>query len=351
MANTFNFLEVKFQELTDNVNQWIKDTYNKSDINLSPADPYGHILQAISKIYESAILYLKQVTSQFDINNPTNNNAKMIRALARVGGYNPSRAISATGTIALQLRSGVDLDDIGNSELIVVNGTKLTNNTNGLDYYLDLGVDMATFKVEKNKKIYLPIVQGRNETQIFTGTNLQNQSFSIVLPNSQSCEQYRIIVKVNGQVWTRVENLNDMLPDEKAWYSKSGIDSGLDIYFGTSNFGFIPPLGSQIEVNYVVSDGSLGNLPAKQVDDFTFSDDVYDGFGASVDILQNFFVFIENEIGFGADMETIEFTKAIMPFVSRNFVLARPEQYIFILKRLNVFSQNRCFYYRKRYTV
>lgn len=339
MANTFNFLEVKFQELTENVNVWIKDLYNKSDINLSPADPYGHILQAITKIYESSILYLKQVTSQFDINNPTNNNAKMIRALARVGGYNPSRAISATGTISLQLRSGVELSDIGNSELIIMNGTKLNNRTNGLDYFLDLGVDMATFKVEKNKKIFLPIVQGRKETQVFTGTGLQNQSFSIVLPNAQACEQYRIIIKVNGEVWTRVENLVDMLPNQKTWYSKSGIDSGLDIYFGTSNFGLIPPLGSQIEVNYVISDGSLGNLPSKLVDDFDFSDDVFDGFGVSVDVLQNFFVFIENEIGFGADSESIQFTKAIMPYVSRNFVLARPEQFIFMLKRLNIFSQ------------
>ncbi len=339
MANTFNFLEVKFQELTDNVNEWIKDLYNKSDINLSPADPYGHILQAITKIFESSILYLKLVTSQFDINNPNNNNAKMIRALARVGGYNPSRAISATGTISLQLRSGVDLSDIGNSELVIVNNTKLTNNTNGLDYFLDLGRETAPYKIEKNKKIILPIVQGRNETQVFTGTGQQNQSYSIVLPNAQSCEQYRILVKVNGEVWTRVENLNDMLPDAKNYYSKAGNDSGLDIYFGTTNFGFIPPIGSQIEINYVVSDGSLGNLPSKLVDDFVFSDDVYDGFGASVDISQNFFIFIENEIGFGADAESIQFTKAIMPFVSRNFVLARPQQYIFLLKRLNLFSQ------------
>jgi hypothetical protein len=56
MANSFNFLEVKFQELTENVNTWIKDLYNKSDLNLSPASPYGHILQAGSQIYESSIL-------------------------------------------------------------------------------------------------------------------------------------------------------------------------------------------------------------------------------------------------------------------------------------------------------
>jgi len=339
MANTFDFLEVKFKELTDNVNNWIKDLYNKSNINLSSADPYGHILQAITKIYESSILYLKNTLSLFDINNPNNNNVKMIKALARVGGLDPSRAISATGTLSLLLKSSVDVSEIGNSEVVILNGTKINNNSNGLDYYIDLGAEFVRYKVEKNKKIYLPVVQGKLATQTFTGDGLKNKSVSIVLPNSQTCEQYRVIVKVNGELWKRVESLNDMLPDEKTFYVRTGIDSGLDVYFGTSNFGMIPAVGSKIEITYVVSDGSLGNLPSKLVDDFIFVDDVYDGFGATFDIVENFTVYIENEIGFGVDNESPQFTKAMMPFVSRNFVLARPEQYIFLLKRLNVFSQ------------
>lgn len=339
MAKVFDFLEVKFQELTENVNQFIKDLFNKSDTNLSPASPYGQILQTFTKIYESSLLYLKNIISRFDINNVNNTDPKMVRAMARVGGYNPSRAISATGTISLQLRPNSEPTSIGNSELVFSNGSKLTNNTNGRNYYLDLNVDFTTYKVEKNKKIFLPIVQGKLETQTFTGTGKQNQSFSIVLPNSQQVEQYRISIKVNGELWTRVDNLNDMMQGDKSWYSKTGIDSGLDIYFGTTNFGTPPLIGSQISVTYVISDGSLGNLPSKLVDDFIFSDEVFDGFGTTVDIQQDFIIFIEDEIGMGADSETTQFTKAILPFVSRNFVLARPEQYIFLLKRLNQFSQ------------
>jgi hypothetical protein len=95
----------------------------------------------------------------------------------------------------------------------------------------------------------------------------------------------------------------------------------------------------EIEVRYVVSDGSLGNIPHLLVNDWTFVDDVYDGFGVSVDVESNFNIFIENEISLGGDSETPQFTKQILPYVSRNFVLARPEQYIFMLSRLNVFSQ------------
>ncbi len=340
MANTFNFMEVKFKELTNNVNTFIKELYNKSNINLDPSDPYGQILQAFIKIYESSLVYLKNVTSLFDINNPNNKNAKMIRFTARTGGYNPSRSISATGTIAIQLRPSIELDVIGGAEITIQNKTQLTSLSTGLDYYIDLGgTEYATYKIEKGKKIFLPIVQGKIETQTFTGNGQQNQSFSVVLANSRTCEQYRTSIRVDGNILTEVSHLYDMLPNQKSWYGRTGIDSALDVYFGTNDFGYIPPIGSKIEITYVISDGSLGNIPSKLVDDFTFVDDIYDGFGLTVDVAENFIIYIEDEISLGADSENIEFTKAILPFASRNFVLVRPEHYIFMLKRLNIFSQ------------
>jgi hypothetical protein len=49
--------------------------------------------------------------------------------------------------------------------------------------------------------------------------------------------------------------------------------------------------------------------------------------------------FVDKEIGFASNGETIEFTKSIMPYISRNFVLATPSQYIYTLKRLSLFSK------------
>jgi hypothetical protein len=334
------FIEVKFQNLKAEVNEFIKKTYNKSDILLSAADPYGHILGAIEMIFHSSLLYLKNVTAQFDINNPQNNNGTMIKALARVGGYNPSRAISATGTLALQLKPGIDiLEEIAGGEITIMNGTKLTNKSNNLDYYIDLSIDKASYMLSHNTKYYLPIVQGTPQTYPFTGTGSKLQSFSVNLPNGQSPEQFRVTVKVNGQVWAKKDSIYDMLPDEEACIIRTGITGGLDIYFGTGFFGKIPSISDQIEVRYIVSDGALGNIPHKIPNDWTFSDEVFDKFGTPVDMDKNFNVFIHNEISMGGDSEDPKFTKAILPYVSRNFVLARPEQYIFHLKRLNMFSQ------------
>ena len=148
------FIEVKFQELKDDVSSFIKNIYNKSANALSAADPYGHILQVTEMIFSSTMLYIKNIASQFDINNPNNNNAKMINALARVGGYSPGRAISATGGISLQLRPGINIiDEVPGGEIIIQNGLQITNKTNNLSYYIDFGgINEVKFLLEHNKK-------------------------------------------------------------------------------------------------------------------------------------------------------------------------------------------------------
>lgn len=49
------------------------------------------------------------------------------------------------------------------------------------------------------------------------------------------------------------------------------------------------------------------------------------------------------DINFSSNGETKEFTKAIIPYVSRNFVLSGPNQFIYHLKRMNMFSKINAF--------
>ena len=204
LSRVFNRIELNYTNITNQIVNWLSYKYEKSGILFNSASPYGQILQAITKIYSSSILYLKNVTSRFDINNPNNQDVYMIRSLARIGGYSPSLNLSSTGTISFLLRSGVDITDIGNGQIIISDGLLMTNNTNGLNYFADLGVDYSTYNIEKGKKIYIPIVQGKKETQQFTGSGQSLQSLSIVLSNLQTCEQYRTSIKVNGELWNEV---------------------------------------------------------------------------------------------------------------------------------------------------
>lgn len=336
----FTFLETQFTILRDNVQKYVQDLYNKANELFTPASPYGQILTTLEMIFHVQIAMLQNIVNQYDLSNPDNLNNRTVRTLASLAGHNPVRAQSASGTLKMQIKPGVTIaDEINGSKITIINKTKIRNKTNNLDYYIDLGVDVSDFYLDNMTSVFLPIVQGTVEYQIFTGSGLKNQSFRIVVPNGRNVENYLVAVTVNGDAWVKRDSIWDMLPNELTYYTRTGFAGGLEVFFGNGNFGSIPPIGSEIRIQYVNTDGSNGNLPQNKTNDWTFIEDIYDGAGNAVNVEDLFFVYIENEISFGADAESIEFTKAIIPFTSRNFVLARPEQFEYHLRRLNVFSQ------------
>lgn len=336
----FDFTEITFTALKEEVNIYLQRLYKKAGQMFSPASPYGHILQALEMIFQLQMTYQKNTVNQFDLSNTDNQNRRTIRSLSIIGGHNPIRAQSANGTLRLQVRSGITISQqIPGSKVTFMNKSRIRNRSNNLDYFLDLGKDFITFIVEPGTDFFLPITQGLIRTQTFTGTGAMNQSFSVVVPTPQDAENNRVVARVDGSVWTKRDHLYDMLPLEQAYTTKTGFNGGLEVWFGNENFGKAPQIGDQIEVEYVVTNGADGNVLNSVDNDWSFIDEVYDAFGGLVDVSENFFIFIEDEINFGANGESIEFTKSIMPFISRNFVLARPEQFMFVLKRLNIFSQ------------
>lgn len=340
MGFDFRFIEIKYKQLTENVKTYLQELYGKSEQQFSAASPYGHILQALTNIFQSGMGYLKYNVNQYDLSNKNILNERTIKTTAIIAGHNPVRSQSANGTLRLRAKTSINIsEEIPGSKITINNGIQLKNKTNGLNYYIDLGTDSISYALDSNVDIYLSIVQGEVNSQGFTGSNEVNQSFDVVVSRGRGLDNYRVAVTVNGVVWSKRDSLFDMLPNEQSYYTRTAFNGGLEVWFGNGNFGAIPPLGSEIIVNYVACDGSVGNLPILSTNDWIFVDSIFDGFGGLVDIDNTFDVFIFNEIGFGSDAEDVSFTKAIIPYISRNFVLARPEQFVFVLRRLNIFSQ------------
>ncbi len=129
-----------------------------------------------------------------------------------------------------------------------------------------------------------------------------------------------------------------MIPDEQAVVVRTGFNGGVDIIFGNGGFGAIPPLGAPIQVSYLTTEGSLGNIFRRTKNDWTFVGSVLDGNGQTLDMDKVFNIDIYNDITFGADGETLEFTRTVLPIASNNFVLALPQQYAYEIKKLGVFS-------------
>lgn len=333
------FVEISFANIKNEIERFLRTEHNKAGVLYSPASPFGQILDVLANLHQLSILYLKNSIKQFDLSDPNSNNERIIKNAAIFAGHIPGRAISATGNLKLVVKSGIDLEsELPGGRFTISNKTTLRNNTNGLFYSVNLGQDRATYIVNSNSQIFLPITQGRFQRINFTGSGNPNQTFQVNVSGTEDVENFNVEVLVNGEFFEIKKHIYDMIPNEKACVVKTGFNGGIDVIFGNGNFGMMPPISSSIEISYLVTNGQDGNIFRRTVNDWTFVDDVLDGFGNTLDITKVFDVLIFNDINFGSNRESVSFTRNILPISSNNFVLGLPQQYAYEIKKLGVFS-------------
>lgn len=334
-----NFTSISFTNIKFEVERFLKTEYNKANVLFSVASPYGQILSVLENLHQLSLLYLKNAINQFDLTQTNSNNEIVIKNAAISAGHNPGRAISATGTLKFTLKSSADIaSEIPGSRITIRNRTGLKNKTNSLDYAINIGTDVITHRITPNYQFFVHVIQGKWESKTYTGDGTPSQSISVKELGRKDVENFNVEVLVNGDYWTLKNHIWEMLPDEKCCVVRTGFNGGLDIIFGNEGFGSIPPIGSSIEVRYLLSDGALGNIFRRTVNDFKFVDDIIGADGQAVNVDKVFDVEIYTDINFGADKESLLFTKNILPVSSNNYVLALPQQYAYAIKRLGVFS-------------
>lgn len=335
-----NLTEISFDKVKSEIELFLKQEHAKANILYSNASPYGQILSVLENLYQLSLLYLKNSIKQYDLSEVNANNDRIIKNAAIFSGHNPGRGISATGTLKVTIKTSTDLQkDIPGGRITLTNRGSIKNKTNGLEYSLNLGSDKVTYKISNNSQFYLPIIQGKWERRFFTGTGNENQTYQVAIRGSaKDIENFNYEILVNGEYWSVKKHLYELLPDEMACVVKTSFNNGIDIIFGNGGFGKIPTLGSVIEVNYLVTNGSNGSIFRRTSNDWTFIDEALDGFGNTVDLSNLFDISIFTDINFGADKESTAFTRNLLPIVSNNFVLGLPQQYAYQIKRLGVFS-------------
>lgn len=337
--SVIKFSSISFSGIKGEIERFLQTEHNKAGILFSPASPYGQILSVLENLHQMSILYLKSAISGFDLSSTNVINPRVIRSYALLAGHVPGRSISSTGTLKLTLKTTSNIDsDIPGSRITFFNRSTIRNNTNSLDYSINIGTETVTHRITPNYSFFLPIVQGSWKRNTFTGDGSELQTISIDETGQGDIENFNVEVVVNGEIWDIKKHIWEMIPDENSCVIRTGFNGGIDIVFGNGGFGKIPEIGSFIEVNYLVSDGSRGNIFRRTRDDFKFVGDVIDGNGGIVDISNIFNVDIFTDINFGSDGEDILFTKNVIPFSSNNFVLALPQQYAYQIKKLGVFS-------------
>lgn len=329
----FNSNQIKFADIVSAINQWLVETYDQSKEVFTKASPFGQILSVIQAFSQLVFLYIEDVVVESNIFTATKQ--RSIYGLARLAGHNPTRALSAQGTISLKIKPGAETP-INASYLILLNKTRLSCISNNRNYFIQLGdlTNSLRINLKSNEVNSVKIIQGELESQTATSTGTALQSFSF--RSKMPIENEMVWVYVNGEAYENVDSLYDMRKGEKQCMVKTGISGGIDVYFGNEDFGVIPAEGAIIKVEYVKTDGFSGNIFSKSSTlEWRFLDSAFSNTGEEVDLNEILFVTVEKPIILGADDEPMDLTKLIAPKTSRSYVLANPDNYVNFLSRFN----------------
>ena len=190
MNKFFDYIEITYDKLTNQMERWLKLEYEKSSKIFSHASPSGMIMHIQKMLFSNNILYLRNSIKQLDIE--TSENERFIKNSARISGHNPSRSISSAGTIKIKLKTGVNpLTKIKGGKIIFKNKTTLRNKTNKLYYTLTTGESVrGVYNVNSYSELYFNVKQGKFEEQTYTGDGEKNKSISVVVNREQVIDNF-----------------------------------------------------------------------------------------------------------------------------------------------------------------
>jgi hypothetical protein len=330
-------LSIYVEDIMGQTINYLTSKFDQNRIVFTAASPFGQLLLVVENLTQLVFYYIEDAITELNINEATR--LTSVYSLASLAGHNPSRSVSAIGEIGLN--TNAEAIDAPYDFVIIPNLTRLRCLNNGLTYILDLPQDEVKFLFNgTNNGLRLAIRQGIIETQNVVAKGIPTDSFSIGSPQNFFVDNFFVNVYVNGEKWTKYDSILDMPRGENAFLVKTGVTSGIDLFFGNNNYGKIPPRGADITVEYLVTEGVSGNIrtndPTKI--QFEFIDTGFSILGEEINLNDYITIDVINPPFFGTSAEDSNLTRLIAPRVSKSFALVNPDHYEIVLRKLKLFS-------------
>jgi len=337
----FTSLKIRITDLLEETITFLQARFKQTKAIFTAASPFGQLLIVFENLSQLIFYYIEDSITELNIHEASRPSS--IYSLASIAGHNPSRAMGATAQIRIIRKLGI----ASSSNQVILNDLfRLRCENNGLTYAIELPQDEVRLNLTGPDSAQIFTVrQGVIESQTFTGKGIALESYQLGYPNNYYIDQFRVNVYVNGELWTRYESMLDIPRNGKGYVLKTGITNGADLYFGNGSFGRIPPTGSEILVEYLVSEGAGGNI---RIDDpnqvmFTFEDTGFSPVGEEINLNEYFDIYTVSPPSFGVDPEEVELTRLIAPKASKNFALVNVDNYEVLLNKMQMFSTIRAF--------
>jgi hypothetical protein len=337
----FRSLSVNAGELYNEAQQFLQEKFKTKNELFTIASPFGQLLVVLHNLTQLILYYIEDSITELNIYEASRPSS--VYSLAALAGHNPSRAISSVGTILVKPAPSVDLLKFPGNTLILTNYMNVACENNGLNYVIELPSDEIRLNLNGSGGVNLTIRQGRLQQQRFSANGQAFQSFQVGFPNNFLIDQFMVNVYVNGEKWTKYESLLDIPRKAKGFVCRTGITNGLDIFFGNNSFGVIPNAGSEIIVEYLVTEGSAGNINLDNLKDISmsFSDTGFNSIGEEVSLADTVTISVTGAPNFGTDPESLALTRLIAPRTSKNYALVNLDNYEVLMQKLQMFSSVR----------
>lgn len=331
----FKTFRIRSEELLRDSIEFLISKFKQSRKMFSVSSVYGQILYVLENLFQLNLFYIEDSISEMNIHTSSRNASKY--SLTALAGHNPSRAISASGEVLVKPRKNPEVEVPGNV-VILPNYRRIMSENNGKTYVLSLPSDDIRIPLDQEKPVKIHVKQGRLETQIFTGKGVPFESIAVPYPTNFFIDNFDVEVYVNDTKWKRFESLVHMPSGERGYMIRTGVNSGIEIYFGNGKMGVNPELGDEIRVEYLVTDGFSGRINESVKEDvrFIFLDSGFTLLGEEVDV--NELLEIKTEVipDYGINPEDINFT--VKTISRRDDALIRIPNYEVLLKRMGHFS-------------
>ena len=336
--NIYKKNNILISGLLSSTYSFITKTYSQSQNLFTVASAWGQITFVFQNISQLILYFIEDSITELNIEQATRDYS--IRSLARISGYDPKRTTASQGEVVISWNSSNT--QAGGGAIIIPKNTQIRNQQNGQIYSLILPSDTLTIPLSSQSQPQtLKVVQGNLESTNFTANGAPLFSFNVPSVNGQNIDQFYVNVYVNEEKWRRYDSLYDIPLNGKGFLVRSGISSGVDVYFGNSFNGQIPKAGSRIRVEYLNNIGIKGNVYSTQNNPLTwkFATSGTDLYGASLDLNQYIKIVNSLDPDFGTDADATSLIRIVAPKTSRSFVFANPQSYEIFLNKLGIFSQ------------
>ena len=330
-------LSIYVEDILSQTITYLTTKFNQSKVVFTAASPFGQLLLVVENLTQLVFYYIEDSITELNINEASR--LTSVYSLASLSGHNPSRAVSAIGEISISTND--DALEAPQEYVIIPNLNRVRCLSNGLTYILDLAQDEVKFAFNGNDNgLKLQIRQGIIETQTVIAKGVATDSFSIGSPQNFYVDNFYVNVYVNGERWTKYDSILDMPRGEKAYLVKTGITSGIDLYFGNGNYGKIPAPGSKIDVEYLITEGATGSIRTNDPKSiqFEFIDTGFSILGEEINLNDFIRITSTHPPFFGANPEDSALTRLISPRMSKSFALVNIDHYEILLRKLKLFS-------------